>query len=290
MGDALIAPFADNEFLRLALGASLLVAVTCAIAGTFVVLRGLAFAGDAMSHGVLPGLAIALLLGVSPVLGAAASAAVMMAGVGLITRRSRLGADTAIGLLFVGMLALGVMITSRSKSFVGDITRLLFGQLLGVQTADLAWQAVALAAVGAIAWVGRRPFVMMSVDEGLARTSGFRTAPFHALMLAMVGLTIVASFRTVGTLLVLGMLVAPAATGALVARRVSTVMLVGSACGTVASYAGLLASYHFDLAAGSSVVLVAVALFGLTASVVAVATRGGASADPPHPHGAHHVA
>jgi ABC-type Mn2+/Zn2+ transport system permease subunit len=290
MGDALIAPFADNEFLRLALGASLLVAVTCAIAGTFVVLRGLAFAGDAMSHGVLPGLAIALLLGVSPVLGAAASAAVMMAGVGLITRRSRLGADTAIGLLFVGMLALGVMITSRSESFVGDITRLLFGQLLGVQTADLAWQAVALAAVGSIAWVGRRPFVMMSVDEGLARTSGFRTAPFHALMLAMVGLTIVASFRTVGTLLVLGMLVAPAATGALVARRVSTVMLVGSACGTVASYAGLLVSYHFDLAAGSSVVLVAVALFGLTASVVAVATRGGGSAAPPHPHGAHHVA
>ncbi len=284
VGDALIAPFVDNEFLRLALGASVLVALTCSIAGTFVVLRGLAFAGDAMAHGVLPGIAIAILLGASPVLGAAASAAVMMAGVGLITRRSRLGADTAIGLLFVGMLALGVMITSRSESFVGDITRLLFGQLLGVRAIDLAWQAAALAAVGAIAWVGRRPFVMMSVDEGLARTSGFRTGPFHALMLAMVGLTIVASFRTVGTLLVLGMLVAPAATGALVARRVSTVVVVAAACGACSSWAGLLLSYHLDLAAGASVVMVAVALFALAAGLTAVARRRGAHDELPHPH------
>jgi len=205
--DALIGPFVEQEFMRLALGASVLVSVTCAVAGTFVVLRGLAFAGDAMAHGVLPGIAVAILLGASPVLGAAASAALMMAGVGAITRRSRLGSDTAIGLLFVGMLALGVMITSRSESFVGDITRVLFGQLLGVRAGDLAWQAAALVAVGAIGWVGRRPFLLMSVDEGLARTSGFRPGVHHASMLAMVGVTIVASFRTVGTLLVLGMLV-----------------------------------------------------------------------------------
>lgn len=284
MLDALIGPFVDQEFMRLALGASVLVSVTCAIAGTFVVLRGLAFAGDAMAHGVLPGIAVAILLGASPVLGAAASAALMMAGVGAITRRSRLGSDTAIGLLFVGMLALGVMITSRSESFVGDITRVLFGQLLGVRAGDLAWQAAALVAVGAIGWVGRRPFLLMSVDEGLARTSGFRPGVHHASMLAMVGLTIVASFRTVGTLLVLGMLVAPAATGALVARRVSTVTIVASACGAFSSWAGLLASYHLDLAAGASVVLVAVALFALAAGLTAIARRRAAHDELPHPH------
>ncbi len=284
MADLLIAPFVDLPFLRLALAASVLVSVTCAIAGTFVVLRGLAFAGDAMAHGVLPGIAVAILLGASPVLGAALSAAVMMAGVGVITRRSRLGSDTAIGLLFVGMLAVGVMITSRSESFVGDITRVLFGQLLGVRGVDLAWQAAALAAVGTIAWVARRPFLLMSVDEGLARTSGFRPAPYHALMLAMVGITIVASFRTVGTLLVLGMLVAPAATGALVARRVATVGLVAAGCGAFASWAGLLLSYHLDLAAGASIVLVAVALFALAAALSALARRRSDGGELPHPH------
>lgn len=284
MLDALIGPFVEQEFMRLALGASVLVSVTCAIAGTFVVLRGLAFAGDAMAHGVLPGIAVAILLGASPVLGAAASAALMMAGVGAITRRSRLGSDAAIGLLFVGMLALGVMITSRSETFVGDITRVLFGQLLGVRAGDLAWQAAALAAVGAIGWVGRRPFLLMSVDEGLARTSGFRPGVHHASMLAMVGITIVASFRTVGTLLVLGMLVAPAATGALVARRVSTVTLVAAACGAFSSWVGLLASYHLDLAAGASVVLVAVALFAIAAGLGAIARRRAAHDEIPHPH------
>ena len=198
-----IEPFLNNEFLRYALAAGIFVAITCAIAGTFVVLRGLAFVGDALAHGVLPGIATALLLGVSGIVGAAVGAVAMMGGVSLVTRRFRLSGDTAIGLLFVGMLALGVIITSRSDAFVGDLTRILFGELLGVSRSDLLLQLCALALVGLIAFVGRRPFLLLSVDEGLARTSGFSIRIFHNVMLTMVAITVVASFQTVGTLLVL---------------------------------------------------------------------------------------
>jgi ABC-type Mn2+/Zn2+ transport system permease subunit len=122
--------------MRLALFGGILVACTCAIAGTFVVLRGLAFVGDALAHGVLPGIATAMLLGFSGILGAAVGAAIMMGGVSIVTRKFRLSGDTAIGLLFVGMLSLGVIITSRSTSFVGDLARILFGELLGITTTD----------------------------------------------------------------------------------------------------------------------------------------------------------
>jgi len=268
--DFLFGPFVDNEFLRLSLVATCVVAVTCAVAGAFVVLRGLSFVGDALAHGVVPGVAVALLIGFSGVLGAAFGAGVMMAGVGVVNRRFRLSGDTSIGLLFVGMLALGVIIQSRSASFAGDLTAVLFGEVLGVSWADIAWQVVAFVVVAAVAWVCRRPFMLLSFDEGLAATSGFSVRRYGNIMLAMVALTVVASFQTVGTLLVLGMLVAPAATGALFGRRISTVVCIAAIVGVVSSYVGLLVSYHADLAAGASIVLAAVVVFALAATVVEV--------------------
>lgn len=276
-------PFARNEFMRNALLASALVSVICAIAGTYVVLRGLSFVGDALAHGVIPGIALALLFGVPGVVGAAIGAVVMMGGVTVITSRVRLSADTAIGLLFVGMLSLGVIITSWSTSFVGDITRILFGELLGVDTSDLAWQAAVLVVVAAIAFVAHRPFVLMSLDDGLARTSGFSVKFFHGLMLTMVAMAVVGSFQLVGTLLVLGLLVAPAATGALLARRVSTMMLVASLCGVTSSYVGLLTSYHFDVAAGASIVFTSVYLFVIVA-VLTIPRRMRGTSELPHQH------
>ena len=276
-------PFARNEFMRNALLASALVSVICAIAGTYVVLRGLSFVGDALAHGVIPGIALALLFGVPGVVGAAIGAVAMMGGVSVITSRVRLSADTAIGLLFVGMLSLGVIITSRSTSFVGDITRILFGELLGVDTSDLAWQAAVLVVVAAIAFVAHRPFVLMSLDDGLARTSGFSVKFFHGLMLTMVAMAVVGSFQLVGTLLVLGLLVAPAATGALLARRVSTMMLVASLCGVTSSYVGLLTSYHFDVAAGASIVFTSVYLFVIVA-VLTIPRRMRGTSELPHQH------
>ena len=281
----LIDPFSNNEFMRLALFGGILVACTCAIAGTFVVLRGLAFVGDALAHGVLPGIATAMLLGVSGIVGAAIGAAVMMGGVSVVSRRFRLSGDTAIGLLFVGMLALGVMITSRSASFVGDLAHILFGELLGITTTDLAWQFIALVIVGIIAFVGRRPFLLLSVDDGLARTSGFSARLFHNVMLTMVAITVIASFQTVGTLLVLGMLIAPAATGSLFARRIESMMLIAALVGSLSTYIGLLVSYHYDLAAGASIVLTAVVIFAISATANEIRkSRGHDHHDHEHPH------
>ena len=289
MAHFLFGPFLDNEFLRQSLYAGILVSAICAVAGTFVVLRGLAFAGDALAHGVVPGVAAAMLFGFSGVLGAAIGAGVMMSGVSVVTRRYRLSGDTAIGLLFVGMLALGVIIQSRSRSFAGDLTNILFGEVLGVSKSDLVWQFIALVAVCAIAWFCRRPFLLLSVDDGLTETSGFSVKKYHNIMLAMVALTVVASFQTVGTLLVLGLLIAPAATGALFARRIGTMMVVAAVVGIFSTYVGLLVSYHANVAAGASIVFCSVLVFTACAVVVEVQRWQAHRKDIHHDHDQPHV-
>ena len=259
--DALVSPFVHNFFMASALAAGLLVSVACGIVGTFVVLRGLAFIGDALAHGILPGVAIAMLLGLPGMIGAAAGTAAMILGIGFITRRSRLSSDTAIGLLFVGMLALGVAIVSRSGAFSGDLVRILFGEILGVTRTEIFLQLVATALIAAVALVCRRPFLLLCFNPEQADTSGFPSKVFHGIMLALIALTVVVSFRTVGTLLVFGMLLAPAATAALFSRRIGTMVALASAIGAVSVYTGLLASYHADTAAGASITLVATVVF-----------------------------
>jgi ABC-type Mn2+/Zn2+ transport system permease subunit len=258
---ALLAPFADNEFMQRALLAGVLVSLACAVAGTWVVLRGLAFIGDALAHGVLPGVAAAVVLGAPGLAGAAVGGAAMIGGVALVTTRTRLSSDTAIGLLFVAMLALGVVIVSRSGTFSGDLVRILFGELLGVSDGDLWLQAACTAAVAVAGIALARPFLLLCLDPDLAQLSGFPARSVHAAMLVLVAATVVVSFQTVGTLLVFGMLLAPASAGALLTRRVGTMMAWAAGHGSVSTYLGLLASYHFGWAAGASVVLVAVALF-----------------------------
>jgi len=289
----LIGVFVDNHQLRLELIAGLLVAIICAVTGTFVVLRGLSFIGDALAHGVLPGIAVALLLGVSGMLGAAVSAAVMMSGVGIVNRRLRLSGDTAIGLLFVGMLSLGVLITSRSLSLVGDLEEILFGDLANVELSTILIQFVALTVVVTVFAICRRPFLLLSVDEGLVNTSGFSAKLFHNVMMAMVATTIIVSFTTVGTLLVMGMLIAPAATGALFARRISSMIMIAALSGSTSVYIGLLTSYHYDLAAGASIVLTAVILFALSAIFTearkSISHRHDGDHEPDHPHAHGHV-
>jgi ABC-type Mn2+/Zn2+ transport system permease subunit len=254
-------PFLQNEFMLRALLAGILVSIACAVVGTFVVLRGLAFIGDALAHGVLPGIAGALLLGLPGIVGATVGALAMIAGVSVITRRSRLSSDTAIGLLFVAMLALGVVIVSRSTSFAGDLVGILFGQILGTSAESLATQAVATAAIVAVAFVCARPFLLLSFDAEQADVAGFPSRRYHAIMLVLIAVTVIVSFQTVGTLLVFGMLLAPAGSAALLAHRVPAMMAIGAVIGAVSSYVGLLVSYHVDVAAGATVVLVASAIF-----------------------------
>jgi ABC-type Mn2+/Zn2+ transport system permease subunit len=259
--DIFITPFTSNGFMLQALLAGALVSIACAIAGTFVILRGLAFIGDAMAHGVLPGIAVAIITGIPGTLGAAAGAAFMIGGITLITQRSRLSSDTAIGLLFVGMLSLGVVIVSRSNSFSGDLTRILFGEILGIGRSAIVLQLAATIIVAAIASVCSRPFLILSFDPEQAEVAGFSVRLYHNIMLFMIAITIIVSFQTVGTLLVFGLLIAPAGAGALLARRIKAMMAWASLFGILSMYFGLLISYHFNLAAGASIILVAVTIF-----------------------------
>lgn len=259
--EALIDPFLDNAFMQRALVAGVLVAIACAVIGTFVVLRGLAFIGDALAHGVLPGIAAAILLGLPGMLGAAAGAVVMIGGVTLVTNRSRLSSDTAIGLLFVAMLALGVVMVSASSAFQGDLLAILFGQILGTSTEQLTVMAIATVVVVGLASIASRPFLLLSFDPEQADVAGFPSRRYHTLMMLLVALTVVVAFQTVGTLLVFGMLLAPASTGALLAHRIALMMVVGIVVGSLSTYLGLLASYWFDVAASATIVLVAVAIF-----------------------------
>jgi ABC-type Mn2+/Zn2+ transport system permease subunit len=244
-----------------ALIAGILVSVACAIAGTFIILRGLAFIGDALAHGVLPGIAVAILVGFPGILGAAIGAGFMIGGITLITQRSRLSSDTAIGLLFVGMLSLGVTIVSRSSSFSGDLTRILFGEILGISIQSIIIQLVATLVILALAIICARPFLLLSFDPEQAEVAGFSVRLYHNVMLFMIAITVIVSFQTVGTLLVFGLLIAPAGAGALLARRVEAMMAWAALFGILSMYSGLLISYHFDLAAGAAIILVAIAIF-----------------------------
>jgi ABC-type Mn2+/Zn2+ transport system permease subunit len=267
--EALVEPFLDNAFMLRALVAGVLVAIACGVIGTFVVLRGLAFIGDALAHGVLPGIAAALLLGLPGMLGAAVGAVVMIGGVALVTNRTRLTSDTAIGLLFVAMLALGVVIVSASGAFQGDLLAILFGQILGTSAEQLLIMGVASVLVVAAAVVASRPFLLLAFEAEQADVAGFSSRRYHTLMMLLVALTVVVAFQTVGTLLVFGMLLAPAATGALLASRISYMMAIAVAVGAASTYVGLLASYWFDLAASATIVLVAVAAFFLVLGITA---------------------
>ncbi len=258
-----INPFLSNSFMVNALIAGILVSIACGIVGTFIVLRGLAFLGDALAHGVLPGIAVAILIGIPSIIGAALGAVVMIAGISLITHRTRLSSDTAIGLLFVGMLALGVLIVSRSTAFSGDLVRILFGEILGISQQAILIQLFATILILVTSVICSRPFLLLCFNPEQAQVSGFSASLFHNIMLALIALTVIVSFQTVGTLLVFGMLLAPAGAGALIARRLETMMLWAILFGSLSVYAGLLASYHFNLAAGSAIVLVATLIFFL---------------------------
>jgi ABC-type Mn2+/Zn2+ transport system permease subunit len=258
--DWLTDPF-SLAFLQRALVAGSLAAATCALVGIWVVLRGLAFMGDALAHGVLPGIAVAHVAGANTTLGAAVSALVMVGGVNYVQRRSRLPEDTGIGLLFVGMLGLGVIIISRAGSYFGDLVSFLFGAVLGVTAGDIAIQAGALAVALTATVILYRPLLVLAFDERKAEVLGLRPRLTRIVLLVLVALAVVSSFRAVGSLLVFALLVAPPATASLLVRRVPAMMLVGVAAGVLAVLVGLLVSYHYDLAAGAAIATTAVAQF-----------------------------
>ena len=266
-----ITPFADNSFMRDALIAGLLTVLTTSVVGTWVVLRGMSFLGDALAHGVLPGIAIAFIIGIDTSIGALVAAGVMVLGITLIRRHSPLPEDTSIGVLFVGFLALAVVIMSTQQaSYVGDLNRFLFGSITGVDSADLQRQAITAGVMLVGVVVLYRAFLVMTFDASLATMLGLRPALAQGALLVLVALSIVSSFRSVGNLLVFAFLVAPPAAATLVARRVPVIMVVSVLFGVVATVVGILISYHHGSATSATMALCSVILFFVVLTVTAV--------------------
>ncbi len=271
----LVAPFGSELVVRGAVAGSL-VALMCAIVGTWVVLRGSVFLGDAMSHGMLPGVAAASALGGNLLAGALTAALAMAYGVSVLSRTARFSSDTSIGLLLVGMLAVGVIVVSHSNSYAVDLTAFLFGDVLGVRLGDIAVLTGALVLVAVIAFVGRRAFIAATFDVRKAATLGLSPASAGIVLTVLIAVAIVASFHVVGTLLVLGLLVAPPAAATLWAQSISRIMLLAAIVGVVSVWLGLLLSWHAATAGGASIAAVAVALFFCSAAASAVIRRAAA--------------
>ncbi len=253
--------------MRDALYAGLLAVLATSVVGTWVVLRGMSFLGDALAHGVLPGIAIAYVVGVNTTLGALIAALVMVSGInairhGLVKSYSSLSDDTSIGILFVGFLSLAVVImSSQSGFFTGDLNRFLFGSITGITSDDLRNQAIAAAISVLGVVVFHRAFLALTFDETQASVLGLRPRLAHGALLVLLAVSIVASFEVVGNLLVFAFLIAPPATATLLVRRVSRIMLTAILLGAVAVLVGLLISFHYDTAAGATLALVAVMIF-----------------------------
>ena len=286
-----IEPFTGNPAMRNALVAVLLTAMCTAVVGTWVVLRGMSFLGDALAHGVLPGIAIAFVVGVDTTLGAFLAALAMVGGVGLVRSASPLPADASIGILFVGFLALAVVVMStQQSSYTGDLTRFLFGSITGVDGADLTRQAITTAVTAFGVTVLYRALLVGTFDPRQAKMLGLRPRLADASLLVLLAVAIVASFSTVGNLLVFAFLVAPPATATLVVRRVPAIMAAGAAIGAGCGTIGLLISYHRATAAGATMALCTVVVFfgalvvrSLVAAVGRARARsGGARYAPGH--------
>lgn len=252
-------PFTADFLLRALLGGAL-VAVICGVVGTWVVIRGMAFLGEAIGHGMLPGVALATIAGASAVVGGAVSAIVMTALISALQRRGRLSYDTSIGMLFVAMLSLGVIIVSHSGSFATDATAMLFGDILALNDGDLIGLLSAAAVTVVLAAALHRSFVAAAFDTRIALTLGLRP---HAAQLALVGLVtlaVVSSYQAVGSLLVVGLLLAPAVAAAPWTSRIPARMIAASAFGILAVGLGLLCSWYAGTAAGASIAAAAIAL------------------------------
>ena len=264
--DWLVEPF-ELAFQQRALMGGVLAGVLTSVVGAWVVIRGMSFMGDAVAHGVIPGVAIAILLGANPVWGALVAGTVMIWGINLVHQHTKLSADVGIGLLFVGMLALGVVVISLTPTFSGSITSILFGDLLGVTTGVIVLEAVGLVLALAVSFVMYRPFLALSFNPAKAEMIGFRPQVAHFTLLALITGAVVLLFQGVGAILVFGLLVGPPATAIILVRRVALVMAVSAACACFSVVTGLLISYHYSTAASATIVLISVVMFFLVLTV-----------------------
>ncbi len=256
----------DFEFMRRALLAGIIVAVAASVVGTFVVLKGLAFLGDAVAHTQLAGAAVVLVAGGGTILitlGAAVAAVLTAVGVAALTRSGQIRQDTAIGIFFAGFFALGVLLISRQRNFALDLNSFLVGNILGVVDDDLIVMGVLAAVVLVVTVLFYTELRFVAYDPEMAAASGVPVGLVQTGLLVLVALAAVVAFRLVGVVLALAMLVAPAAAASLLARNIPRIMLGSIAFGVLSTVVGLYASFHADVAAGPAIVLSAVAIFSI---------------------------
>jgi len=260
MIDWLAAPL-SYAFMQRGMLAGAIVGVLCAVVGCFVVLRSMAFIGDAMAHAVLPGVAIAYLVKGDLLLGALGAALAVALGIGALSRRGQVREDSAIGILFAAALSLGVLLISSMRTYAVDLSHILFGNVLGVSARDLALTGAAAVAVLAVVALLYKELVVVSFDPVLAATLRLPAERLRILLLVLLALTIVVSLQTVGIGLVSALLVTPAAAAHLLTRRLPRMMAIAAAIGVASSVIGLYASYYLDVASGAAIVLTATGFF-----------------------------
>ncbi len=248
-------------FMQRGLAAAIIIGVLCAVVGCYVVLRSMAFLGDALAHAILPGVAVAYLLGGSLIVGALAAAIIVALSIGFFSRGGTIREDTAIGILFAAALSLGVALISSIRTYAVDLSHILFGNILGVSTSDL-WGVIILSSlVLTTLIVLYRPFLVVSFDPVLAKTLRLPADALRNLMLVLLAVTIVVSMQTVGIGLVAAMLVTPAAAAYLLTHRLPSMMVVSGIIGGLSSVVGLYLSYYLNIASGAAIVLVATFFF-----------------------------
>jgi ABC-type Mn2+/Zn2+ transport system permease subunit len=260
-------PF-EAEFVRNGAIAAMIVGALCGAVGTLVVIRGMALLADSFAHGVLPGVAVAVLLTtadadpsqVAVLAGGLAGGLLTAAGTALILRRSGLKEDTAAALMFVFMLALGVVLISRVSNFAVDLTAFLFGDVLSVSASELPLTAGLAALVLVCFALLYKPIVLVSFDRRRAAAAGLPVERVELAAMILLAVAVVVGFRVVGALLVLGLLIAPPAAAAMLTRRLPAMIALSAAIAAVSAPLGLLVSWHLEVAAGASIVLVAVGI------------------------------
>jgi manganese/iron transport system permease protein len=248
-------------FMQRGMLAGVIVGVLCAVIGCFVVLRSMAFIGDAMAHAVLPGVAVSYLLKGDLFVGALGAALAVALGIGALSRRGAVREDSAIGILFAAALAVGVLLISSIRTYAVDLSHILFGNVLGVSVRDLVLTGSTAAVVLAAVVLLYKELVVVSFDPVLAATLRLPAERLRTTLLVLLALTIVVSLQTVGIGLVSALLVTPAATAHLLTRRLPRMMAIAAALGVAASAIGLYASYYLDVASGAAIVLTATAFF-----------------------------
>lgn len=270
--DLLLAPLSYDFFVR-ALIASALVGVACAIVGSFVVLKGMSFIGDAVSHAAFPGVVIAYLVGAPIILGGAIAAVGTALGIGAIARRSGLRADAIIGVLFAGMFALGVAIFSSIPSYVGDLFHFLFGDVLGISVGDLGALTLLVLGLLLVLRLLWKELLFSTFDPLGAGAAGLPVRRLDDLLLILIAITIVISLQAVGIVLVVAMITTPAATAQLLVKRFTAMIQVAALIGVSAAIIGLYLSYSLDIASGAAIVILETTLFLIALAFTSIRSR-----------------